>query len=74
MHVNELRDKVSHLKTKKQMFINETYMWVNLARKSVSGLSDDSFEFDVPKAKFPEKMKSISRSNPKELKQYNNCR
>lgn len=69
MDIQELRDKTSHLKTVKQMFVNETFMWVNLARESVNKLPNTNFEFNVPKAKHPQIMKSISRKKPLEVKE-----
>lgn len=69
MNVTELRDKTSKLKISKQKFINETFLWVNLARESVKALSDENLEFYVPKAKSPNELKSITRNKPSEVKQ-----
>ena len=69
MNVIELRDKTSKLKISKQKFINETFLWVNLARESVKGLSDEKLEFYVPKAKSPNELKPITRNKPSEVKE-----
>ena len=47
MNITELRDTTSALKSQKQSFINDTFLWVNISRKAVGDLPDTEFEFDT---------------------------
>ena len=68
MHISELLDKSSKLKIQKQVFINDTYMWVELARSAINDLPDDKMEFLTPKAGKPQQLRTISRTNPETTK------
>lgn len=65
----ELRDNSSHLKMEKQAFINDTYMWVKLARSAISDLPDDKIEFSTPKTKKPDQLRTVSRNHPEKTKE-----
>jgi hypothetical protein len=69
MTINNLRDRTSVLKKEKQSFINDTYMWVELARNAISELPDTKFSFQTPKAKKPQELRTVSRSHPENVKE-----
>ncbi len=68
MDILELREKSSHLKTQKHVFINDTYMWVELARSAIENLPDDKMEFSTPKAGKPQQLRTVLRVNPEKTK------
>lgn len=68
MEIQELRDKASELKVKKQSFLNDTFFWVQLAREAVEQLPDTKFEFEVPKAGKAGEMRTVARNNGQEIK------
>ena len=68
MNIQELRDKTSSLKIKKQSFLNDTFFWVQLAREAVEQLPDTKFEFEVPKAGTQGKMRVVARNNGEKIK------
>lgn len=68
MNISELRDKSSKLKIQKQVFINDTYMWVELARSAIKDLPDDKIEFSTPKAGKPQQLRTVSRTNTEATK------
>ena len=68
MTANNLRDTVSALKTEKQSFINDTYLWVELARNAIADLPDTKFTFQTPKARKPQQFRTVSRSHPENVK------
>lgn len=67
MEQSELRGKLSALKFKSQSFLNDTYLWVNVARKSILEIPSDKLIFEVPKAKSYSSTKIINRNNGKEV-------
>lgn len=69
MTINNLRDRTSVLKKEKQSFINDTYMWVELARNAISELPDTKFSFQTPKTKKPQELRTVSRSHPENVKE-----
>lgn len=69
MTFTELVDKSSYLKQQKQVFINDTYMWVQLARSAINDLPDDKIEFSTPKARKPHQLRTVSRSHPEKTKE-----
>ena len=68
MNITELRDTTSALKSQKQSFINDTFLWVNISRKAVGDLPDTEFEFDTPKAHKPQQLRTVFRKDPQKLK------
>lgn len=68
MEVQEFRDMTSSLKREKQSFLNDTFFWVQLAREAVEQLPDTKFEFEVPKAGKPGKMRTVARNNGEKIK------
>lgn len=68
MTVKNLRDAASALKKEKQSFINDTYMWVELARNAIAELPDTKFTFQTPKARKPQQLRTVSRNHPKNVK------
>lgn len=68
MTITELRDKTSKLKIEKQSFINDTYMWVQIARDSIRKLPNSNFQFATPKAQKPQELRLVTRRDPERLK------
>lgn len=66
MNVLKLRDIISVYKKEKQAFINDTYMWVEVARKSISNISEEDGDFNVPGTNG--KTKTIKRKDINSLK------
>ena len=69
MTVNNLCDAASALKKEKQSFINDTYMWVELARNAIAELPDTKFSFQTPKARKPQQLRTVSRNHPENVKE-----
>lgn len=68
MEVQELRDKASLLRREKQSFLNDTFLWVKLAREAVEQLPDTKFEFEAPKGGGDGKMRTVARNDGQRLK------
>lgn len=68
MTTNNILDAVSALKTEKQAFINDTYLWVELARNAIDELPDTKFTFQTPKAHKPQQFRTVSRNHPENVK------
>ena len=68
MNVDELRDRTSSLKMRKQSLLNDTFLWVKLAIEAVSELPNTKFEFDVPKAGKPHSTRTVSRADAEKVK------
>lgn len=68
MTTADLRSRTSALKIQKQAFINDTYMWVILARKAISDLPDTEFTFETPRTRSPQQLRTVSRRHPNDLK------
>lgn len=64
-----LCDISSALKKEKQSFINDTYMWVELARNAISELPNTKFTFQTPKANKPQQLRTVSRNHPENVKE-----
>lgn len=67
MNILELRTKLSNYKMEKQSFLNDTYLWVNMAIQAIDDLPGDNLVFEVPSAKNSEKPKSIKRNDREKL-------
>ena len=68
MDKQELLEKSSHLKSEKQKFINDTFLWARLARDAVDKLPDSDFFFLVPSTKTRGELKTLTRTNIKASK------
>ena len=67
MNILELRTKLSNYKMEKQAFLNDTYLWVNMAIKAIDDLPGDELVFEVPSAKNSERQRSIRRIDREKL-------
>lgn len=67
MNVLELRNKIAEYKREKQSFLNDTYLWVNMAIQAIKDLPGEELIFDVPSAKNSEKQKSVRRADREKL-------
>lgn len=63
MDKQELLEKASHLRIEKQSFINDTFLWAQLARDAVDKLPDSSFRIQVPSTKTRGEVKTLTRNN-----------
>ena len=61
-------DRASALKTEKQALLNDTFLWVKLAKEAVEQLPDTKFDFEVPKARKPEQTRRVQRNNAQVVK------
>lgn len=69
MDKSELLSKSSRLKISIQSNLNNTYLWVKLAKEAVDQLPDTQFDFEVPSAKKIHRLKTVHRDDPKHLKE-----
>jgi len=67
MNVLELRSKLSEYKKEKQSFLNDTYLWVNMAILAINNIPGDELVFEVPSANNSEKPRSIRRVDREKL-------
>lgn len=51
MDIIELRTKISNYKKDKQSFINDTFLWTNMAIKAINEIPNCNLIFEVPRAK-----------------------
>ena len=63
MDVLELRGKISKYRTEKQSFLNDTYLWVNMAIDAIEGLPRKELMFEVPSAKKSVRRKIVRREH-----------
>ena len=63
MNIIELKEQLSSLRIEKQSFLNDTHLWVNVARNAIRDLPGEKLVFQVPKAGKPLKNTMISRKN-----------
>lgn len=68
MENQEFLDRASSLKKEKQSLLNDTFLWVNLAREAVQNLPDSKFAFEVPKAGKPNQTRTVQRNHALEVK------
>lgn len=67
MDILELRMKLSNYKSKKQAFLNDTYLWVNMAIEAIEDLPQEKLVFEVPSTKNSVKRKEVRRNNKEEV-------
>lgn len=67
MNILKLRTELSNYKTKKQAFLNDTYLWVNMAIEAIENLPQENLVFEVPSTKNSVKRKAIRRNNREEV-------
>lgn len=63
MNIIELKDEISELRMEKQSFLNDTYLWVSVARDAIRELPGEKLIFKTPKARKASENKIISREN-----------
>ena len=68
MEKQEFLDQTSLLKKEKQSLLNDTFLWVSLARESVQNLPDTKFAFEVPKAGKPNQTRTVQRNHAQTVK------
>ena len=69
MDKSELLSKSSRLRISKQSNLNNTYLWVKLAKEAIEQLPDTKFEFEVPSTRCFQRLKTVQRDDPKSLKE-----
>lgn len=65
MDVLELRKELTGIKKEKQSFLDDTYLWVEIARNSIQEMPEDKIKFEVPNTKGNKK--KIQRTDKKNM-------
>ena len=68
MEKQDFLDQASLLKKEKQSLLNDTFLWVKLARESVQNLPDTKFVFEVPKAGKANQTRTVQRNHAQVVK------
>ncbi len=67
MDVLAFREKISEYRKEKHSFLNDTYLWVNMAIDAIQGLPRSDFKFEVPSTKAGIKQRAVRRGNAEEV-------
>lgn len=67
MNILEFKNRISRLRVEKQSFLNDTYLWVGVARDAIRELPGEKFVFKIPKAGKPSIDKVIHRHHREEV-------